>query len=286
MNAAGTCKNISEFVRLCLTEDIGAILLGSITLKERAGNPGNVYHETPVGSLNSIGMSNLGLEKYRLLIPKFADEAHQHKKKLGVSIAAVESLEEYWQIAEEVIALGADFIEINCGCPNVWDNGRQHRILTFDLKAMEKILATLKYLDFPFSVKVSPISDPIYIQELAALITKCNNITAVTAINTFPNGNDRDEKGNNAISGAGFGGVSGEALALIGKGQVYQWRQCLNPDIQIIAAGGISTGKDMRDYRLNGASLFQIGTAFLNKGPEIFGQVMAEAEILKETETV
>ena len=182
---------------------------------------------------------------------------------------------------------GADFVELNFGCPNVWSHGKQHRILTFDINACQGILSDIQTLLKDSSspeqvyIKVSPISDPVYLEELASLFNEFPIVTGVTATNTFPNGHGRDASGKQLISvGSGLAGVSGAALKFISKGQVLQWRKFLNPEKEIIAAGGIDCGQDILDYGANGATRFQIGTAYLDKGPAIFGQVLADAMIL------
>ena len=286
MNAAGTCKNLEGLLELCKVDDISAILIGSVTKQKRDGNSGEVYRTFPQGTLNSLGMNNLGFDYYSSRMRDWAQEAHAKGKQFGVSVAGVESIEEYILMAEECIRKNADFVELNGGCPNVWDTGRQHRILTFDLKAFEKLFLGIKeYLpkDAKIYFKVSPISGPIYLQELACVINAFPIITGITTTNTFPNGHGRDAGGKQLIAvGKGLAGVSGTALKFISKGQVLQWREYLSAEKQIIAVGGIDCGQDILDYSANGAVKFQIGTAFLNTGASIFGQVLAETEELVE----
>lgn len=286
MNAAGTCKNLEGLLELCKVDDISAILIGSVTKQKRDGNSGEVYRTFPQGTLNSLGMNNLGFDYYSSRMRDWAQVAHAKGKKFGVSVAGVESIDEYAIMTAECISKNVDFVELNGGCPNVWDNGKQHRILTFDLNACEKLFrAIYNYARGNAEVyfKVSPISDPVYIQELASLINRCSCITGITTTNTFPNGHGRDAEGKQLIAvGKGLAGVSGTALKFISKGQVLQWREYLSPEKQIIAVGGIDCGQDILDYSANGAVKFQIGTAFLNTGASIFGQVLAETEELVE----
>ena len=281
MNAAGTCKTVEAVKDLAKVQDIGAILLGSVTLLPRDGNSDTTYFSTPYGSINSVGMQNFGMDAYEKHIPDMVSIAHGVDKKFGVSVAGVTGPEEFVILSERACAAGADFIELNIGCPNVRDRGSKHQILTFNLNGIQQMLTLLeKRLDRNMfvSVKISPISDPLYIEELAKMIGEFELIKAVTAINTFPNGHALTEAREQVITnGKGLGGIAGPALGMIGKGQVLQYSMHLPSRMQIIAAGGISTGRDVLDYETNGAGLFQIGTAFLDKGPSVFGQILFEA---------
>ena len=69
MNAAGA---------LCVTEDelrrlgrshAGAIVTKSMTVEPRTGNPDPRYYGFPGGSINSMGLPNLGYSAYAKLIP-------------------------------------------------------------------------------------------------------------------------------------------------------------------------------------------------------------------------
>ncbi len=288
MNAAGTCKNLEDVINLCKVDDLSAILLGSVTMLKRAGNSGDVYNSTSrLGTLNSLGMNNAGFDHYASILPAMVNLAHTNEKKFGISVAAIDGIEEYIQMAEKSIRLGVDFIELNGGCPNVWDSGKQHRILTFDPISCQQLFSGMQKCmpnDANVYFKVSPISDPAYIQDLALVINEYPVITGITATNTFPNGHGRDSTGRKLISvGKGLAGVSGLSLKYISKGQVLQWHDYLLPEKEIIAAGGIDCGQDILDYGANGAVKFQIGTALFDKGLSIFGTVLAEAEQLRES---
>ncbi len=290
MNAAGTAKTLDDVTALCKVPDIRAIVVGSITIKTRHGNDGNTYRATPAGSLNSIGMKNPGLDVYKNTLPTMVGLAHAQGKLLGVSVAGIDSVKEYAELTAAAFEAGADLVEENGGCPNVWAHGRQHRILTFDLEGMRVMLDEVESvtpLGKRVYIKVSPCSDPMYLKELSELFNSYPFITGVTAINTFPNGFGRDENGDNLISvGKGLAGVSGLSLKLIGPGQVLQYREHLSAEKEIIATGGINCGQDLLDYAACGATYFQIGTALWDRGPSVFGEVLADAMILREKQLI
>ena len=65
--------------------------------------------------------------------------AHDAGKTLRVSIAGFKP-EEYGKLARVILESEADEIEINLGCPNVWNNGEQKPIASFSRELREEIL--------------------------------------------------------------------------------------------------------------------------------------------------
>ncbi len=137
----------------------------------------------------------------------------------------------------------------------------------------------------PFWVKVSPYSDPELIKHAAGIVRGYSAIKAVTAINTFPNAYGLNGGGKSVIT-VGLAGLSGRALKHIGLGQIKQWHDALrdttiafNQGVELIAVGGISTDRDIKEYQMLGASAFQMTTELLKGGdldPRPFERVASE----------
>lgn len=74
MNAAGPeCKKLEDVESLARSS-VAAVMVGSITLEERPGNPGNVYWQSPTGfSLNSLGLPCPNVEYYKHNLPILRD---------------------------------------------------------------------------------------------------------------------------------------------------------------------------------------------------------------------
>ncbi|MBI1960761.1 MAG: tRNA-dihydrouridine synthase [Candidatus Liptonbacteria bacterium] len=280
MNAAGICKTLYDVRKLCRSAT-AAIMVGSMTMEGREVNIGNVYWTGPAFSLNSLGLPNGGAEYYREHLPAMIDIAHMEEHKpLFVSIAGF-SPEEYAELAEIALNAGADGTELNLGCPNVWRDGIQKRIACFDPLLVAEILKRVEERvgkDARIFVKISPFSDPFALAEIAHVIGEAEIVKAVTAVNTFPNAFAFDESGKPRITPAGgLAGLAGPAMKPIGLGQVRQLRALLPERIQIIGVGGISDWADAQEYCRAGADAVQIGTAFLNEGPRIFGRLLTDA---------
>lgn len=283
MNAAGTCKRWDgpEGIETLLRSPASAVMLGSITVEERAGNSGEVYFPSEGFSLNSLGLPNPGmpyLDEHLLEIMRQMEKA---KKPLFVNVAGF-SPSEYWMLAGCAARRGADLIELNLGCPNVWEGEEQKPIPSFNPGLLEGILRGIKNLGLatPCAVKLSPYSDPGLLREVAAVLSALPIVKAVTTCNTFPNGFAWNGA-RQAISNVdGLAGVSGPALKSIGLGQVRQFRQLLPDRIDIIGVGGIQTGHDVADYLRAGAAAVQVGTALINRGPRVFTELLSEFAVL------
>lgn len=282
MNAAGTCKTLADVERLAQTAS-AAIVVGSITVEPREGNSGNVYHCEESFSVNALGLPNPGLPYYETHLPRMVRVAHDSGKPLIVSVAGF-SPKEYCALAMRAYAAEADLVELNLGCPNVWHDGRQKRIASFDMELVASIAELARAClgdGARFTIKLSPFSDPAGLSEVASCPAfqgrtdhRCDG---VVCCNTFPNACAVDDAGAPRISTVGgLAGFAGRAYKPIAIGQVRQLRAHLPADMPIIGVGGIWTGADVRDFLVAGASAVQIGTAYLERGPQIFGTILAQ----------
>jgi dihydroorotate dehydrogenase (fumarate) len=247
MNAAGTCKRKDgdRGVQKLAQSAASAIVVGSITFEDRSGNEGNVYHTDAdrACSFNSLGMPNRGRAFYQTHLPEMKRIAEGAGKPLIVSVAGFTPTE-YAILTEVAFQGGADIVELNGGCPNVWDGGRQKQIISYDpeltaatLDAVERQVGPDARVTFKFSP-----ADPFTIRNVAEAASQFRVLKAFVGPNTFPNafaflpGSRRAKP---AITNR-FAGFAGRAYKPIALGQVLQYRQALPERIQIIGAGGIT----------------------------------------------
>lgn len=295
MNGAGWgCKTLEEIETLARTP-VSAIVVGSVTTEPRTGNPGNVYYMDPKGhySLNSLGLPNRGSFYYQDNLAAMIRTAHKAGKPLILSIAGF-SPGDYGLLAYTLTRHGGlpDMIEINLGCPNVWNNeGQQKPIASYEPEivraVLEKVEQSLKvpaYSGVKIAVKISPLP-PDLLQKIAGVIAKSGIVDVVTATNTLPNGYAWSGRDTSAIT-LGLAGIAGPALKPLSMGVVKQLCVLLPPDMDIIAAGGILSGQDAWDY-LNISTqvkAVQIVTAHANEGLKTFDRILAEFVSIKQKE--
>ncbi|MBX6389070.1 MAG: dihydroorotate dehydrogenase, partial [Frankia sp.] len=136
----------------------------------------------------------------------------------------------------------------------------------------------------PYGVKISPFSDPEALAGLADVLAKQGGAPGgggpryVVAVNTFPNALAYDTDGRRPAIDVELAGMAGPALRPIALGQVRQLRRLLPAEIDIVGAGGITTGRDVADFLRSGASAVQLATAYFNRDadPAVFGEIAAD----------
>ena len=135
MNASGAlCVTREELLALGRSR-AGAIVTKSMTLEPRDGNPTPRYYGFPEGSINSMGLPNLGYRAYASLIPEL--------KTLGKPVvASVAGLceDDFPTIAATINAAKPDLIEVNLSCPNI--PGKPQ--IGYDAEASERLLKRVR----------------------------------------------------------------------------------------------------------------------------------------------
>lgn len=285
MNGAGYCKDWDHVKKLAPSL-CSAVVLGSVTKDPREGNPGDVYYGKvdEKFAINSLGMPNKGMSYFDKELPSMAELCKKHEKPLIVSIAGF-TPSEYAELTARAWRAGVTFIELNLGCPNVWNDNKQKPIASFEptlireiLDRVEESIQTL----FPVLVKLSPYSDPSLLERVAEVLASRDNLAGIVVSNTFPNAMAFNEKGRPLIDNA-LGGLSGPPMLKIGQGQVKQFRKLLPETTAVIGVGGINSGQDVLDYIRAGATAVQITTALVNEGPYVFDRILREFTEVIET---
>ena len=139
----------------------GAVVAGSISVKPRAKNIGQGYwrHKEKFYSLNSYGMPNGGIAYFKEKLPLMVAMAHGQDKPLVANVVGF-STEEFIQLIKLAEDDNADIVELNFGCPNVWEeNGEQKLILSYHPDLMKETLSQIKTNNpsIKIAVKLSPL---------------------------------------------------------------------------------------------------------------------------------
>lgn len=279
MNAAGMVKTTGD-VGALLTAALTHIVLGSITVEPRHGNPAPNFWLSPDGryALNARGLPGPGLEYYAVHLPLIAAEVRAAGKELVVSITSTKS-EDDWKLLANACR-DADALEINLSCPNKWRDGVNERVIAEDPALVARILDDVQ-AEAPLTdlwVKLPPYQNPesnTVLAEICAAIGERDCVNAVVSCNTHgghapPRGPD----GAPVIS-MPAAGKSGRWLRNWSLAQNRAVDRMLR-HVPRIGVGGIYTGRDLEDYRLAGVRGVQIGTAFFQYGPRIFSDVLQE----------
>ena len=264
--ASGTFGYGGEYEHLIDLSLLGAIYTKAVTLTPREGNDVPRIVETPSGILNSIGLANVGVDRFlKEKLPALAE--------LPCAIIAnvAGSTEDEYRAVVERLEEGKALwgYEINVSCPNV-----KHGGLAFgtDPRRIERLVQSLRALtDKPLIVKLTPNVTDIAVIARAA---ETAGADAVSCINTLL-GMVIDTKARRPVLPNGTGGLSGPAIRPVGV--ALTWKVSRAVKIPVIGMGGIMTADDAIQYLLAGASAIQIGTGtFVD--PQIPVSVLAGIE--------
>lgn len=280
MNAAYVHSKTLEDVEALVKSDSGAIVVGSILVKARKPNPGQGYwrHKEGFYSLNSYGLPNGGMPYFRGTLPKMVELAHANGKPLIANIVGF-TKEEFVELIKLAEESGADIVELNLGCPNIWHKGKQKRIISYHASLVKEVLDYIGQHppSIKIAVKISPLP-PDILGEVAQAITNSGIVQVVTATNSYPNAATTTGTNGPSNYDETLAGLAGRALKPISLGIVQQLRAVLPDSIQIIGAGGISSANDVNDYLLAGAAAVQIATALVDDGLTVFRRIIQTRE--------
>lgn len=264
----GYGEEASDFFEL---GKLGGVVTKSITPLPRTGHPPPKVYETSSGMLNAIGLTNVGLEKFiNDKLPKLRDCG----TAVIVNIAGT-TVDDYRMLAERLASkTGIDAIEINISCPNVDRGG-----LEFGASAegAAKVTEAVKKVSkVPVIPKLSPnVSDIVGI----ARAVESAGADAISLINTLV-GTAIDIETRQFKLSNRFGGLSGPAIKPVALAMVYKVAHQVK--VPVIGLGGISSGKDVIEFMLAGATAVQIGTACFAE-PAIFLRVIDEISAYLQT---
>jgi dihydroorotate dehydrogenase (NAD+) catalytic subunit len=241
----------------------GAVVTKSIGPDPREGNLNPTVVELEVGLLNAVGLPNPGIVAYE----------HEVKEARDGGAAVIGSVygkdaEEFAAVAKRMAAYGVLAVELNLSCPHVKGLGTEIAQVP---EAVEDVTRAVKRaVQVPVIPKLSPnVADIAAFAEAAVR----GGADAITAINTVKAMAIAPDLRMPILKNA-YGGLSGPAIKPLGLRCVYEIFERVK--VPIIGVGGIRTGADAVEYLMAGASAVQIGTAILDRGPEVFAHVCRE----------
>ena len=273
MNAAGAlCVTREELVALGRSGS-GAIVTKSMTVEPRQGNPEPRYHGFPGGSINSMGLPNLGYKAYAELIPDL--------KRFGKPvIASVAGLceDDFPTIAAVINSAQPDLIEVNLSCPNI--PGKPQ--IGYDPETSERVIKRVRRLiTVPMGLKLPPYFDPAHHEVMGKVIGR-HGVDFLNMINSVGNGLVVDPEREAVVikPKGGFGGLGGRIIKPVALANVRAFYKLFQGKIPIVGTGGIVDGVDAFEHVLCGASAVQIGTVLVEEGLGAFDRLNNELTAL------
>ncbi len=248
--ASGTFGYGDETNSFVDIKKIGCIITKSITLDERLGNPHPRIHQSSTGMLNSIGLANIGVDRFcNEKLIKF----NKLDTKFIISIAG-NSISDYIKVLSKIEKYNGCHVgyEINISCPNVKKGGIEFGL---DKDIVFKLTSRIrKCTDKLLFIKLSPnVSN---IEEIAVKAEEAG-ADGISAVNTFI-GLAIDYKTGKFLLSTKYGGISGPPIKPLALAKIHKIYE--NIKIPILGMGGISNYKDILEFIRVGSHMVQVGT--------------------------
>jgi dihydroorotate dehydrogenase (NAD+) catalytic subunit len=250
LTASGTFGYGLEFAHLVRLERLGGIVTKGLSPEPIKGNPPPRVCETRGGMLNSIGLQNIGIERF---VADVLPGLRRYPAKVIVNVFG-RTVDDYVRVAARAAACPEiAALELNVSCPNVERGGIE---FGHDPDALRRVVAAVRQVTAqPLIVKLSPnVTSPVELglaaKDAGADILSCINTVLGMAI---------DAATRRPLINTLRGGLSGPAIKPIALRIVFDVARKVG--LPVIGVGGIETATDVVEFLLAGASAVQIGTA-------------------------
>jgi dihydroorotate dehydrogenase len=271
--AAGMDKN-GEYLDTLSALGFGFLEIGTVTPRPQPGNPQPrlfrlAEHEALI---NRMGFNNVGVDRFVRNVEKA-----RFRGVLGINIGKnfdtpIERAAADYLICLDAVYAHATYIAVNISSPNT----KNLRDLQSRDKLDELLAAVVARRDAlavrhgkvkPLAVKIAPDLDDAQLQAVADLALH-HKVDALIATNTTVG-----RKGVEAHPLAGeAGGLSGRPVFELSTQVLARLAKMLDGRIPLIGVGGIHTGADAKAKIDAGASLVQIYTGFIYRGPDLIAE--------------
>jgi len=269
--AAGFDKN-AEVYNSIFKLGFGFSEVGTITPEPQDGNmkPRVFRLNADQAIINSLGFPNDGMNKVHERI-----KSNPQNSILGINIGPnkenATKEDDYLKCIEKLYPL-ADYIAINISSPNTPNLRNLH-----DKKKILDLINILQNFKNDYEenkaiiFKLSPNLNNSEINNLSEIFLE-KKIDGLVLTNTTVEGKEllKDENKNKE------GGLSGNPLNLISNRIIKNFYTNFNGTIPIIGVGGVSDGITAYEKIKSGASLLQLYTAMVFKGPYVASKINKE----------
>lgn len=274
--AAGLDKN-AEAIDFLGALGFGHIEVGTVTPKPQDGNlkPRMFRIKSAQGIINRMGFNNKGVD---YLVNNIKNR--KYDGVLGVSIGKNETtpienaLDDYLICMKKVYQY-ADYIAVNISCPNTKDLTKLQAKeplmkLIGPLKQEQQKLKAQYQKYVPLVVKISPDLDDAMLETVCQICLELK-IDGITCTNTTTT---RDTVYGMPHAGE-WGGLSGEPLRALSNQTLVKVAAFTKGQIPIIGVGGVSNIVSAREKLSNGASLVQLYSSFVYRGPNVVKNIVS-----------
>ncbi len=269
--AAGFDKS-AEVYNSLFKLGFGFVEVGTVTPKRQLGNtkPRVFRLEKDKAMINRLGFNNDGLE---VVLKRIAEKTP--KGILGINIGPNKDTQNKIEDFEKCLSQAhvfANYITVNISSPNT------SGLRDFEEKdSMNKLLESInklrknKNIKKPILIKLSPDINEKDVSDIMEIITRYE-IDGIIISNTTNANREKllDIKKNEE------GGLSGKPLKSISTEMIKKFYKESNKKISIIGVGGVDSGQSAFEKIVSGASVVQLYTGMVYKGPSIVKEIKKE----------
>lgn len=252
----------------------GFLEVGTVTPRPQPGNPKPRLFRLPAARalINRMGFNNHGVEHLLRAV-----EQSRFEGVLGINIGKnfdtpVERAVDDYLTCLERVHQAASYVVVNVSSPNTpglrtLQHGDALEALLAQLREAQTRLDQQAGRRVPLVIKVAPDNDEDSIALMAEAFVR--------------HGMDGVIVGNTTISRPGVGhlrhgdeagGLSGAPLKPLADRALLLFCEALAGQIPVIGVGGILSGRDASDKQRLGASLVQIYSGLIYRGPALIGE--------------
>ena len=274
--AAGLDKD-GKHIDALATLGFGFLEIGTVTPRPQPGNPKPRMFRLPEAQaiINRMGFNNDGVDACvtRVRRSKFWQSGGVLGMNIGKNASTpIEEASRDYVLAMEAVYEIATYITVNISSPNTQNlralQGEEMlRELLGSLDEARKRLCDRHGVRKPLFLKIAPDLDHGDINLIADLLLEFG-IDAVIATNTTIS---RD-----AVKGMEFGeeagGLSGAPVRNASNIVIKALKARLGNQLPIIGVGGIMSGADAREKIMAGASLVQLYSGLIYRGPDLINE--------------
>jgi dihydroorotate dehydrogenase len=273
--AAGLDKN-GAYIDALAAMGFGFIEIGTVTPRAQPGNPKPRLFRLPQaqGLINRMGFNNQGVEHLVANVMRA-----RYRGILGINIGKnydtpIERAADDYEFCLAKVYAHASYVAVNVSSPNTKDlrqlqGADELGALAGKLKTEQKRLADVHGRYVPLVLKIAPDLDDAQLDAIAKCLLKhkldgvvaTNTTIARTGVAGLPHANEA-------------GGLSGAPLREVSTGLIARLARLLEGRIPIIGVGGIMDSADACAKISAGASLVQIYTGFIYRGPPLIGEIL------------
>lgn len=271
--AAGLDKDAAHIDALAAL-GFGFIEVGTVTPRPQPGNPRPRLFRLPAAQalVNRFGFNNVGLDAFLANVARA-----RWRGILGINIGKnadtpLEQAAADYEAGLERVYAAAGYVTVNISSPNTQGLRALQEADALDallgrLAALRERLADAHGRRVPLLLKVAPDLDGTQVQAIADAVRR-HGFDGVIATNT-----SLSREGVEGMAQANeAGGLSGAPIRARATQVLSALHAALGGEVPLVGAGGILAGRDALEKVRAGATLVQLYTGLIYRGPALVAE--------------